>query len=87
MRLYNFPWFARFLLGQGDLDRAVAIMDRYYALGGEHFLAFELGRWSVDLRQRLTAAGRAGDAARLAERLLGTRRRFSSTATTCRRTR
>ncbi|WP_112239559.1 hypothetical protein [Kribbella monticola] len=42
-RLYNFPWFARFFLGQGDHDRAVQIIDRYYELGGDHYLAFDLG--------------------------------------------
>jgi len=42
-RLYNFPWFARFFLGQGNPDRAVQIIDRYYELGGDHFLAFDLG--------------------------------------------
>jgi hypothetical protein len=42
-RLYNFPWFARFLLDEGDLDRASAVLTRYYTLGGHHFLAFELG--------------------------------------------
>ncbi|NUR99496.1 MAG: hypothetical protein HOV67_30090, partial [Kribbellaceae bacterium] len=43
VRLYNFPWFARFLLGQGDRDGATRILDRYYELGGDHFLAFDLG--------------------------------------------
>ncbi|WP_433007187.1 hypothetical protein [Kribbella sp. CA-294648] len=42
-RLYNFPWFARFFLGQGDVPTAVRIIDRYYELGGDHFLAFDLG--------------------------------------------
>ncbi|HEY3556890.1 MAG TPA: hypothetical protein VGL05_05495 [Kribbella sp.] len=43
VRLYNFPWFARFLLGQGDRDSATRILNRYYELGGDHFLAFDLG--------------------------------------------
>lgn len=43
VRLYNFPWFARFLLGQGDHDGATRILNRYYELGGDHFLAFDLG--------------------------------------------
>ncbi|MFF0270858.1 hypothetical protein [Kribbella sp. NPDC004536] len=43
VRLYNFPWFARFLLGQGDRDGATRILNRYYELGGDHFLAFDLG--------------------------------------------
>ncbi|MEU8221130.1 hypothetical protein [Kribbella sp. NPDC048915] len=43
VRLYNFPWFARFLLGQGDRAGAARILDRYYELGGDHFLAFDLG--------------------------------------------
>ncbi len=34
VRLYNFPWFARFLVGQGDLTGAARILDRYYELGG-----------------------------------------------------
>ncbi len=42
-RLYNFPWFARFFVGQGSPERAVQILDRYYELGGDHFLAFDLG--------------------------------------------
>lgn len=42
-RLYNFPWFARFFLGQGDVATAIRIIDRYYELGGDHFLAFDLG--------------------------------------------
>ena len=72
-RLYNFPWFARFLLDQGDIDRAVLIMDRYYALGGDDFLAFELGAIMFDLQQRLTDLGRGEDAARLAQRLIESR--------------
>ena len=75
-RLYNFPWFARFLLDQGDVDRAVLIMDRYYALGGDHFLAFELGAIMFDLHQRLTELGRGEDAARLAQRLIGHAQNF-----------
>ena len=43
VRLYNFPWFARFLLGQGDRSGATRILNRYYELGGDHFLAFDLG--------------------------------------------
>jgi hypothetical protein len=43
VRLYNFPWFARFLLGQGDRAGATRILNRYYELGGDHFLAFDLG--------------------------------------------
>jgi hypothetical protein len=43
VRLYNFPWFARFFLGQGDAGTAIRIIDRYYELGGAHFLAFDLG--------------------------------------------
>jgi hypothetical protein len=42
-RLYNFPWFARFFLGQDDVTTAIRIIDRYYELGGDHFLAFDLG--------------------------------------------
>ena len=36
VRLYNFPWFARFLLDAGDLDLAERVMSRYYGLGGQH---------------------------------------------------
>ncbi|WUJ71490.1 hypothetical protein OG809_41205 [Kribbella soli] len=43
VRLYNFPWFARFLLGQGDRAGATRVLNRYYELGGDHFLAFDLG--------------------------------------------
>ncbi|GAA3564670.1 hypothetical protein [Kribbella ginsengisoli] len=43
VRLYNFPWFARFFLNQGDTETAIRIIDRYYELGGAHFLAFDLG--------------------------------------------
>ncbi|MEV6414746.1 hypothetical protein [Kribbella sp. NPDC051718] len=43
VRLYNFPWFARFFLNQGDSTTAIRIIDRYYELGGTHFLAFDLG--------------------------------------------
>ena len=70
-RLYNFPWFARFLLEESDLDRAVAVMDRYYALGGERFLAFELGAVLGDLHDRLAACGRGAAAVRLRTHLLG----------------
>ena len=49
VRLYNFPWFARFLLDAGDLDLAWRVMTRFYALGGQHFLAFELGGVVADL--------------------------------------
>ncbi len=69
-RLYNFPWFARFLLACGDLDRAVLIVDRYYALGGDDFLAFGLGPLLNDLERRLAAAGRPADASRMRDHLL-----------------
>ncbi|TWD75233.1 hypothetical protein FB561_6671 [Kribbella amoyensis] len=51
-RLYNFPWFVRFLLGQGDVAGAVRIIDRYYELGGDHFLAFDLGPLLAELADR-----------------------------------
>lgn len=76
VRLYNFPWFARFLLGQGDLDRAARVVDRYYALGGDHFLAFDLGPLLLDLAAELTAAGRPADAERMREHLLRHARAF-----------
>ncbi|GAB2607200.1 hypothetical protein [Kribbella endophytica] len=64
-RLYNFPWFARFLLGQGDVDGAVRVLDRYYALGGDHFLAFDLG----PLLRALAAVTPAETASRMREHL------------------
>jgi hypothetical protein len=48
-RLYDFPWFARFLLDHGDAELARRVMERFYALGGGHFLAFELGSVVADL--------------------------------------
>lgn len=53
-RLYNVPWFARFLLDQGDVDGATRIVDRYYALGGEHYLAFGVGPLLRDLASAST---------------------------------
>jgi hypothetical protein len=70
VRLYNFPWFARFLLGQADLDRATRIIDRYYELGGSHYLAFDLGPLLHDLSEQLTTSGRSGDAHRMRDHLL-----------------
>jgi hypothetical protein len=70
-RLHNFPWFARFLFDQGDLHRAMLIMDRYYTLGGNRFLAFELGPILRALAGRLEAQGRDGDAGRMRAHLLG----------------
>lgn len=75
-RLYNFPWFARFLLDQGDVDRATLIVDRYYALGGEHYLAFGLGRLLVDLAARWADTARADDANRMLGHLAGHAARF-----------
>jgi hypothetical protein len=75
-RLYNSPWFARFLLDQGDLERAAAVMDRYYADGGEHFLAFELGPVLDDLAGRLDERGCREDAARMRQHLVDHARRF-----------
>ena len=70
VRLYNFPWFARFLLGQGDLERATQIIDQYYERGGSHFLAFDLGPLLNDLAVQWEALGRADDAARMRNHLL-----------------
>jgi hypothetical protein len=75
-RLYNFPWFARFLLDQDDLDGATRIADRYYELGGEHFLAFGLGSLLTDLAGRLAATGRKTDAEWLRGHLLRHARTF-----------
>ncbi|HEV2927487.1 MAG TPA: hypothetical protein VGW74_02255, partial [Propionibacteriaceae bacterium] len=68
-RLYNFPWFARFLLDAGEEDLATRVMHRFYALGGEHFLAFELGGVVGDLVEALVASGRAMEADELNEQL------------------
>ncbi|GAA1550306.1 DUF5695 domain-containing protein [Kribbella sancticallisti] len=76
VRLYNFPWFARFLLGQGDLDRATRIIDQYYERGGSHFLAFDLGPLLNDLAEHLTRADRPADAARMRDHLLQHARTF-----------
>lgn len=57
-RLYNFPWFARFFLGQGDVATAVRIIDRYYELGGDHFLAFDLGPILRELAKVPEVSGR-----------------------------
>ena len=70
VRLYNFPWFARFLLDAGDLDLAWRVMTRFYTLGGQHFLAFELGGIVADLAEQLTAVGRRHDAEQLTGELL-----------------
>lgn len=70
VRLYNFPWFARFLLGQGDVDRATRIIDQYYERGGRHFLAFDLGPLLQDLTALHTDAGRPEDAARMRDHLI-----------------
>jgi hypothetical protein len=66
VRLYNFPWFARFLLGQGDLAGSARILDRYYELGGDHFLAFDLG----PLLSELTVSLDEPDASRMRDHLI-----------------
>ena len=71
-RLYNFPWFARFLLGQGDVAGAVRIIDRYYELGGGHYLAFDLGPLLLDLADRLDSP----DASRMRDHLARHARTF-----------
>ncbi len=68
-RLYDFPWYARFLLGQDQLDRAVSVVDRYYALGGQDFLAFDLGPLLLTMSSRLAARRRIGEADRLRDYL------------------
>jgi hypothetical protein len=47
------------------------MMDRFYGLGGSHFLAFDLGPLLRDLSNTLAEAGRLDDAARMREHLLG----------------
>lgn len=68
-RLYNVPWVARFLLDAGDLDAAARVVTRFYALGGERFLAFELGSVVGDLAAALCEAGREQEAGQLTGRL------------------
>ena len=75
-RLYNFPWFARFLLDQGEVELAASIMDRYYANGGDHFLAFELGPVMTELAECRAADGRGAEAAALRDQLLSHAQRF-----------
>jgi hypothetical protein len=75
-RLYNVPWVARFLLDQGDLDTAARVLTRFYALGGEHFLAFELGSVVGDAATALRGAGRDEEADHLAGRLLDQARTY-----------
>ncbi|RCK67988.1 hypothetical protein DT076_18695 [Desertihabitans brevis] len=61
-RLYNFPWFARFLLDAGELDLAAAVMSTYYRSGGGRFLAFELGPVVRDVGAALRRHGRDAEA-------------------------
>lgn len=72
VRLYNFPWFARFLIGQGDPAGAARILDRYYELGGSHFLAFDLGPLLSELAGRLDEP----DAVRMRDHLVRHARTF-----------
>ena len=58
------------------MELAASIMDRYYAGGGEHFLAFEVGPVMTELAERRAADGRAADAAALRDRLLSHAQRF-----------
>lgn len=81
VRLYNFPWFARFLLDAGNLDFAHRVMTRFYALGGGNFLAFELGTVVTDLTAQLRDAGRPAEADHLAARLLEQAQTFLSYGT------
>jgi hypothetical protein len=75
-RLYNFPWTARFLLEEGDLDTAATVMDRYYALGGGRYLAFELGPVVADVTAALHAADRTDEATDLTGHLLAQAQTF-----------
>ena len=75
-RLYNFPWFARFLFDEGDLNLAAAVVERFYALGGARFLAFELGAVVADLAAALARADQSGRAAALTGELLQQARTF-----------
>ncbi|OGV60039.1 MAG: hypothetical protein A2498_01175 [Lentisphaerae bacterium RIFOXYC12_FULL_60_16] len=75
-RLYNFPWAAHCFIGQyrlyrhrDDLLTAWKILDRYYAMGGTHFLAF-LGECAPMILEDLVAAGHKREAARLRARIL-----------------
>ena len=51
-------------------------MDRYYANGGEQFLAFEVGSVMTELAERRAVDGRAADAAALRDRLLSHAQRY-----------
>ncbi|WP_152362692.1 hypothetical protein [Microlunatus speluncae] len=87
-RLYNFPWYARFFAAQHalygdrqDLDLAATIIERYYALGGERFLAFWLGGIIRDLAAALETAGDHERAEGLRRLLVGHGRYFVGVAT------
>jgi hypothetical protein len=76
-RLYNFPWLADFYLGQfklyqqpADLELATRIVERYYALGGEKFLAIGMGEVVEDLIEALKGTEMPERAATLTRLLL-----------------
>lgn len=75
-RLYNFPWVAAFMLAQyeldgdpADLDDARRIVERYYALEGDRFLAIGIGDCLVGLHRHGVAV--ADLAVRHADRFIG----------------
>lgn len=76
-RLYNFPWLADFYLAQfdlyerdDDLDLACRIVERYYALGGDHFLAIGLAEVAEGAIERLRERGDEARSASIIQALL-----------------
>ncbi|MFC7624180.1 hypothetical protein [Microlunatus sp. GCM10028923] len=87
-RLYNFPWYARYLAAEhdrtgnaADLDLAAKIIERYYALGGQQFLAFGLGGIVTGLAEKLITAGDRDRADALRDSLIAHGRHFVEVAT------
>lgn len=83
LRLYNFGWYALLFLNQhrltgsdDDLALAVSIVDRYYVLGGERFLAFALGPILRHLAHELGLLGDDIAASRMHDHLLRHARTF-----------
>ena len=73
-RLYDLPWLMLFLLGGDtaaeDVERAKTMFDRYYADGGDTFLAIGIGVAARELVAGLRRPGRRADADAVAERLI-----------------
>ncbi|GCE31623.1 hypothetical protein KDA_71070 [Dictyobacter alpinus] len=76
-RLYNFPWFVDYFLNQYHLygqnedgETACSILERYYTLGGEHFLAIGIAESTEAVIQLLREQGQQQRAEQLRARLL-----------------